>query len=48
MIGLLLFVLAILVSPFRSKSRLLAENAVVCTENFVRLDVVTESPKLAQ
>ena len=29
MIGLLLFVLAILVSPFRSKSRLEAENAVL-------------------
>ncbi len=28
MIGLLLFVLAILVSPFKSKSRLEAENAV--------------------
>ena len=29
MIGLLLFVLAILVSPFKSKSRLEAENAVL-------------------
>ena len=29
MIGLLLFVLAILVSPFRSKSRLEAENAAL-------------------
>ena len=33
MIGLLLFVLAILASPIKSKSRLEAENAVVCAEN---------------
>ena len=32
MLGLLHFVLAILVLPFRSKGRLEAENAVVCTE----------------
>jgi hypothetical protein len=33
MIALIWFVLAILASPFKSKSRLEAENAVVCTEN---------------
>jgi hypothetical protein len=33
MIGLLCFVLAVLASPFKSKVRLEAENAVVCTEN---------------
>jgi hypothetical protein len=33
MLGLLHFVLAILVLPFKSKTRLEAENAVVCTEN---------------
>ena len=33
MIGLLCFVLAVLASPFKSKLRLEAENAVVCTEN---------------
>jgi hypothetical protein len=33
MIGLFCFVLAVLASPFKSKLRLEAENAVVCTEN---------------
>jgi hypothetical protein len=33
MIGLLCFVLAVLASPFRSKLRLEAENAVACTKN---------------
>jgi hypothetical protein len=33
MIALICFVLAVLASPFKSKSRLEAENAVVCTEN---------------
>ena len=32
MIGLLCFALAVLASPFKSKLRLEAENAVVCTE----------------
>jgi hypothetical protein len=36
MIALLCFVLAILASPFKSKSRLEAENTAVCTENLVR------------
>ncbi len=48
MIGLLCFVLAILASPFKSKLRLEAENAVVCTENLIRVDDVMESPKLAE
>jgi len=48
MIGLLCFVLAILASPFKSKLRLEAENAVVCTENLIRVDDVMESPKLAK
>jgi hypothetical protein len=47
MIRLLCFALAVLASPFRSKVRLEAENAVVCTENFVRVDDVMELPKLA-
>jgi hypothetical protein len=33
MIGLFCFALAVLASPFKSKVRLEAENAVVCTEN---------------
>jgi hypothetical protein len=48
MIGLLCFVLAVLASPFKSKLRLEAENAVVCTENLIRVDDVMESPKLAE
>ncbi len=48
MIGLLCFVLAILASPFKSKLRLEAENAVVCTENPVRVDDVMKLPKLAE
>jgi hypothetical protein len=48
MIGLLCFALAVLASPFKSKLRLEAENAVVCTENFIRVDVASESPKLAE
>jgi hypothetical protein len=47
MIGLLCFVLAVLASPFKSKLRLEAENAIVCTENLIRVDDVMESPKLA-
>jgi hypothetical protein len=48
MIGLLCFVLAVLASPFKSKLRLEAENAVVCTENLIRVDEAMESPKLAE
>jgi hypothetical protein len=44
MIALVCFVLAILTSPFKSKSRLEAENAAVCTENLIRVDGVMESP----
>jgi hypothetical protein len=33
MIGLLRFVLVVLTSPFKSKLRLAAGNAVVCTDN---------------
>ena len=36
MIALICFVLAVLASSFKSKSRLEAENAVVCTENPIR------------
>jgi hypothetical protein len=35
MISLLCFVLAILISPFKSKSRLEAENAVLRQQSFV-------------
>jgi hypothetical protein len=38
MIALMSFILAVLASPFKSKSRLEAENAVVCTENLIRID----------
>jgi hypothetical protein len=48
MIGLLCFALAVLASPFKSTWRLEAENAVVCTENLIRVDDVMESPKLAE
>jgi hypothetical protein len=48
MIGLFCFVLAVLGSPFKSKLRLEAENAVVCTGNFIRVDDALESPKLAE
>ena len=48
MIGLFCFVLAVLASPFKSKLRLEAENAVVCTKNSTRVDDVMESPKLAE
>jgi len=44
MIGLLCFVLAVLASPFKSKLRLEAENAVLRHQ----VDVVMESPKLAE
>jgi len=37
MLALLCFVLAVLASPFKSKSRLEAENAAVCTENLIRI-----------
>ena len=48
MIGLLCFVLAVLASPFKSKLRLQAENAVVCTENLIRVAAVMESRKLTE
>jgi hypothetical protein len=48
MIGLLCFVLAVVASPFKSKIRLEAENAVVCTESLIRVDAGMESPKLAE
>jgi hypothetical protein len=48
MIGLLCFALAVLASPFKSKLRLEAENAVVCTENLIRVDDAMESPKLVE
>ena len=48
MVALIYFVLTVLASPFKSKSRLEAENAAVCTENLIRVDEVAESPKLAQ
>ena len=48
MIRLFCFVLAVLASPFKSKVRLEAENAVVCTENLIRVDEVMESPKLVE
>jgi hypothetical protein len=43
MIGLFCFVLAVLASPFKSKLRLEAENAVVCTENLNTGVVVMKS-----
>jgi hypothetical protein len=46
MIGLFCFVLAVLASPFRSKLRLEAENAVVCTENLIRVDDVMDPEPL--
>ena len=45
MIGLLCFVLAVLALPFKSKLRLEAENAVVCTENLSSGVVVMKSAK---
>ncbi len=48
MIGLLCFVLAVVASPFKSKLRLEAENAVVCTENPIRVYRMIESAKLAR
>jgi hypothetical protein len=33
MVALMCFVLAVLALPFKSKSRLEAENAAVCTDN---------------
>ncbi len=42
MLALLSFVLAVLTSPFKSKSRLEAENAAVCTENLNPNVVVVE------
>ena len=48
MFGLFCFVLAVLVSPFKSKSRFEAENVAVCTENLICIDVVRESPKLTR
>ena len=43
MIWLLWFVLAALTSPFKSKIRLEAENAAVCTENLSSGVVVVKS-----
>jgi hypothetical protein len=43
MIALLCFLLTLFASPFKSKSRLEAENAAVCTENLIRIDCATES-----
>jgi hypothetical protein len=43
MIGLFSFVVATLGSPFKSKLRLEAENAVVCTENLTPVVVVMKS-----
>ena len=43
MIGLFCFALAVLASPFKSKVRLEAENAVVCTENLNASVVVMKS-----
>ena len=40
MIALFCLCLTLLVSPFKSKGR-------VCTENFVRIDYVTESPNVS-
>jgi hypothetical protein len=48
MVALMCFVLAVLASPFKSKGRLEAENAAVCTENLIRVDAMAESPKLAE
>ena len=48
MIGLLCFVLAVMASPLKSKLRLEGENAVVCTENLIRVDDLMESPKVAE
>jgi hypothetical protein len=48
MIALICFVLAVLASPFKSNIRLEAENAVVCTENLIRVDDVIESTKLTE
>ena len=44
--ALFFLVLTLSVSPFKSKSRLEAENAAVCTENLIRIDCVTESPNV--
>jgi hypothetical protein len=46
MIALLCFLLTLFASPFKSKSRLEAEDAVVCTENSILIDYVTESPNV--
>ena len=43
MIGLLCFALAVLASPFKSKLRVPAERAVVCTENLKPTIVVMKS-----
>jgi len=46
MIALLCFLLTLFASPFKSKSRLEAENAAACTENLILVDYVTESPNV--
>jgi hypothetical protein len=38
--------LNVVASLFKSKIRLEAENAVVCTENLILFDCVTESPNV--
>jgi hypothetical protein len=43
MIALLFFFLTLLTSLFKSKSRLEAENAAVCTENSILIDYVTDA-----
>jgi hypothetical protein len=45
MIGLFCFVLAVLASPFKSKLRFEAENAVVCTEKLNASVLVMKSTK---
>jgi hypothetical protein len=47
MIGLLCFVLAVLASPFKSKLRLEAENAVVPVVNPMGLTTEAESRSLS-
>ena len=54
MIALLNFLLRLLFSPFKSIRQLEAENAalrqqltIACTENSVRIDLVTESPNVS-
>ena len=41
MIALIRLLFAMLVSPFKSRSRLEAENAAVSTENVIRIEKLT-------